>query len=403
MRSRLAPAAVLLVALSACSREGGGTASAEAAPAGKSGAAKGGPGGAGGAGGSGARGGRGGPSVVLAAGDVGLIERGTIEDAAPISGDLRPVETVQVRARLEGDLDGVYVREGDRVRDGQLLARFEASEQVSDRRSAEAERAAARSELSTAVWNAEQTEELLRAGAVPERDARAARSQVAAAQARLAATEARVRSSGSFVADTRVLAPTSGVVEQRLVEDGEHVARGAEMFTIVRSDRLELAASVPARRAGGIRAGQVVRFTADGRRFDGRVARVSPTIDPASRSLTVYVEVPNREGALRGNSFATGRVVGRAIENVLLVPTDALRQGADSNSTFVYRIAGEKIERAPVRLGIVDDVEGMAEVAEGLKEGDRVIVGNVGTLGDGMRVTVVGESAGAGRPATSSR
>ncbi|CAA9307102.1 MAG: hypothetical protein AVDCRST_MAG11-1244, partial [uncultured Gemmatimonadaceae bacterium] len=109
------------------------------------------------------------------------------------------------------------------------------------------------------------------------------------------------------------------------------------------------------------------------------------------RSLTVYVEVPNANGALRGNSFATGRVVGRAVPDALIVPTAALRQGADSSSTFVYRIAGERIERAQVRLGIVDDVQGIAQVAEGLEVGDRVVVGNVGTLGDGMRVTVVGE------------
>ncbi|CAA9295193.1 MAG: hypothetical protein AVDCRST_MAG11-426, partial [uncultured Gemmatimonadaceae bacterium] len=217
--------------------------------------------------------------------------------------------------------------------------------------------------------------------------------------ARLAAAEARVRSTSSFVTDTRVLAPTRGVVAARQVEDGEHVARGASMFTVVRNDVLELAANVPARRAGDLRAGLPVRFTADGRRFDGRVARVSPTIDPASRSLTVYVEVPNADGALRGNSFATGRVVGRSVRDALLVPTAALRQGADSSSTYVYRINGDKIQRAPVRLGIVDDVQGIAQVAEGLDTGDRVVVGNVGTLGEGMRVTVVGEGNGAGTTA----
>ena len=393
MTSRLAPLAALVLALAGCSGEPGST--AQAAPAAGKGAGGGGGGGAAAGGGGGGRG----RAVVLAQGDVGVVARGTIEDAAAISGDLRPLETVDVKARLEGDLQGVFVREGDRVRRGQLLARFEASEQVSDRRSAEADRAAAQSELSTAQWNAEQTAELLRAGAVPERDVRAAESVVAAARARLAAAEARVRSTSSFVTDTRVLAPTRGVVAARQVEDGEHVARGASMFTVVRNDVLELAANVPARRAGDLRAGLPVRFTADGRRFDGRVARVSPTIDPSSRSLTVYVEVPNADGALRGNSFATGRVVGRSVSDALLVPTAALRQGVDSNSTYVYRINGDRIQRAPVRLGIVDDVQGIAQVAEGLDVGDRVVVGNVGTLGEGMRVTVVGERNGTGSTA----
>lgn len=391
MNPRSTTTAVLLLASLACSGEDGGNAEAAPGKGGANGAAPGGQGQPGGARG----GGRGGGSVVLAATDVAVVAHGTIEDAAAISGDLRPVETVEVRARIEGDLEGVYVREGDRVRRGQLMARFEASEEVSLRQSAEAERASAESQLSTAQWNAEQTEELLRAGAVPERDARAARAQVGAARAAVAAAQSRLLATGSTVGDTRVLAPMNGVVQQRMVQGDEHVARGASLFTVVRNDVLELVASVPARRAEAIRAGQVVRFTAGGRKFDGRVARVSPTIDPASRSLTVYVEVPNKDGALRGNSFATGRVVGRAVSNTLIVSTTALRQGADTSVTFVYRIDGDRILRAPVRLGIVDDMEGIAQVAEGLKIGDRVIVGNVGTLGEGMRVTVVGEGGAA--------
>ena len=67
-------------------------------------------------GGPGGPGGRGGPSVVLAATDVAQVRRGPIEAGVPVTGDLRPIETVEVRARLEGDLEGVYVRECDRVR-----------------------------------------------------------------------------------------------------------------------------------------------------------------------------------------------------------------------------------------------------------------------------------------------
>src|SRR3712207_9322208 len=74
--------------------------------------------------------------------------------------------------------------------------------------------------------------------------------------------------------DTRVLAPTAGVIEKRFVQPGEHLARGANMFTLVRSTVLELAAAVAARQANDVRVGQVVHFTADGRRFDGQVARV---------------------------------------------------------------------------------------------------------------------------------
>jgi membrane fusion protein (multidrug efflux system) len=211
---------------------------------------------------------------------------------------------------------------------------------------------------------------------------------VATARARLAAAAARLRASGNEARDTRIVAPASGVLEKRLVDAGVHLSRGAPMFTIVRSGTLELAAAVPARQATAVRPGQTVHFVADARRFDGKVARVSPTIDPATRAVTVYVQVPNPGNTLRGGTFATGRVVSRTLENVVAVPTAALRQGQEDGKPFVYRIDGKTLNVAPVQLGAVDEQLGVAQVTEGLQNGDKVIVGNVGTLGRGMQVTI---------------
>lgn len=339
-------------------------------------------------------GGRRAGSINLAAADVGVASRSGIEEAVRLSGDLRPIETVAVRARIEGDVAAVYVREGQSVRTGQPLAAFESTEQESARASAEADRVAARTELATAEWNLEQSAELLRAGAISERDHRAAQQAAASARARLAAAESRLRSSALSLRDTRVLAPTTGIIERRIVQPGEHVARGAPLFSLVRADVLELTAAVPARQSNAVRAGQVVHFVADGRRFDGRVARVSPTIDPATRSATVYVQVPNSANALRGGTFATGQVVIRTIPGALVVPMQAVRQSQDGAETFVYRIANSQLERAVVTLGVTDEARGLVEIRDGLAEGDQVVVGNVGTLGVGMRVTIAGERGG---------
>ena len=314
----------------------------------------------------------------------------TIEDGVALTGDLHPLETIDVRSRIEGDLQAVYVREGDQVGAGQLLARFEASEQESSRASAEADRAAANAELANAQWTYEQNESLFKAGAIPERDLKSSQQAVVTARARLAAAVARLRASGNQARDTRVVAPASGVVEKRLVDGGVHLARGAPMFTIVRSGTLELAAAIPARQAAAVRVGQVVHFVADARRFDGKVARVSPTIDPATRSVTVYVQVPNPGNTLRGGTFATGRVVARTLTNVLAIPTAALRQGQEDGKPFVYRIDGKTLNPAPVQLGAVDEQQGVAQVTEGLQSGDKIVVGNVGTLGRGMQVTIAG-------------
>ena len=388
LRSFALPLSATLLLGASCSKDPGDGTPASAAAAttkdqaksGRSGDAPSGPGGE-----------RRASSIILSASDVKTVERGSIEAGVAISGDLKAIEEAVVRARLEGDLVGVYVREGDHVKEGQLLAKFEDSEQESNHTSAIADREAAQSDVETAKWNADQSEQLFKAGAIAERDLRTAQQTLAASKARLAAAEARVRATTSLLTDTRALAPTTGVVAKRNVENGEHVARGADMFTVVRSNVLELAAAVPDRQASEIQVGQRVHFAAGGRDLDGRVARMSPTIDPTNRSITVYVQVPNGAGTLKGNSFATGRIVSRTVDGAIVIPSAAIRQAQGAAKPFVYRLdASDALERAPVSVGVVDESQGTAEIVEGLKPGDRIIVGNVGTLGAGMKVTIAG-------------
>lgn len=332
------------------------------------------------------------PTITLAATDVAIVGKDTIEAGIPITGDLNPVQTISVRSRIEGDLTDVYVREGQQVSAGQVLARFDPSTQDSDKQSAEADVASARTDLTTAQWNLDQSQQLFKAGAIAERDLKVAQQTVVAAKARLAAADARLRQTSNASRDTRVVAPTYGIISKRQVAGGEHVTRGSELFTLVKNNVLELAAAVPERQAGPVRVGQAVHFVSNGQSFDGRVARVSPTVDPTTRAVTVYVQIPNETGALKGGSFAAGRVVQRTLTGVVTVPTAALRQSKDDGQPFVYRINGKSLEIAPVQLGVIDERVGKAQIESGLQAGDRVVVGNVGTLGRGMQVTVLGAS-----------
>jgi RND family efflux transporter MFP subunit len=317
-------------------------------------------------------------------------------DGVPITGNLRPIETVSVRARLEGDLEGIYVREGSQVRAGQLLAQFEASQQVSGLQSANAERTAAEGDVATAEWNLKQSEDLFKAGAIAESELRLARNNVATARAKLAAANSKVRSTSSDNRDTRVLAPSSGVVEKRLVENGEHVARGAEMFTVVRNDVLELAAQVPEKLANSVAPGQPVEFLANGATLQGRVARVSPTVDPVSRSVTVYAQVPNPNGVIKGGTFATGTVLARTIANAITVPTSAIKQSV-SGKPLVYRIEKGVLDTASVVVGITNERTALAQIVSGLSAGDSVVSGNVGSMAKGMKVQIITPGAGKGR------
>ena len=272
----------------------------------------------------------------------------------------------------------------------------QAGDQAGNARSADADVAAARSELSTAQWTLEQNQELHREGAIPERDVRVAQQAVSAARARLAAAEARRGSSRREVGDTRVVAPVSGVIERRTVNPGEHINRNAALFTLVRGDVLELAAAVPERAAAAVQAGQSVRFTADGAQFTGRVARISPSVDPGSRSVTVYVQVPNPDGRLRAGTFASGRIVSRVVDGALVVPAPAIREGREGGPEVVYRVVDGKVDVVPVTIGLKDEAQGLVQVLDGLAETDQVIVGNVGVLGAGMAVRMAGQGGRGG-------
>ena len=383
IRSASALALLVLVAV-ACS-----PASGDVAPdSTKAKAATSGAGGAGAAGGS-----RRTTSVVLGVADVAKVVRGTIEAGIPIAGDLRPIETLSVKSRLEGNVEQVYVREGAKVAAGAPLARFENVDFESALRSTEADLTSARTAAQTAQWNYDQSKDLFKVGAIAERDLRATEQAAAAALAQQAAAESRLRSAQTAARDTRIVAPVAGTIQFRRVQGGEHVLRGTELFTLVRFDILELAASLPARRANDVLPGQPVRFLADGKAFTGKVARVSPTIDPASRSITAYVQIPNPRGELKGNTFSSGQIIAQTLGNVLVVPQPAVRTGQDGKQ-FVYRIVGGELEQAPVTVGAVDEARGLVEVKDGVQELDQVVVGNVGTLGRGMKVQIIGNERG---------
>ena len=379
----------VLAAMSACSKARSEDASAAGRPA--AGAPVTGPGG-----GAVAAGRGGGQTLTISPTDISIARATNMAEGVPLTGNLRPIETVTVRARLEGDLEGIYVREGDHVRSGQLLARFEATEQQSDLQSARADKTAAEGELATAEWNLRQSEDLFKAGAIAEGELRVARNAVATARAKLAAASSRVNSTSSSTRDTRVLAPTAGIVEKRLVENGEHVARGAEMFTVVRNDVLELAAAVPEKLANNVSPGQPVEFLANGKTIQGRVARVSPTVDPSSRSVTVYAQVPNSNGSIKGGTFATGTVLTRSITDAIAIPTSAIKQTA-TGAPIVYRIESGVLDTANVQIGVTNERAGVAQIVTGLAAGDSVISGNVGTMGKGMKVQIITPNAGRGR------
>jgi len=126
----------------------------------------------------------------------------------------------------------------------------------------------------------------------------------------------------------------------------------------------------------------------EGVTIHGRVARVNATADPATRQVRLYVTVPNRDGRLVGDLFASGRVQLDQVSGVLAVPTSGIRTGLDG-AAYAWLIVNGRAEKRPVTTGLRDEVRDLIEVVGGLKDGETVITGPIETLNPGQQVQVV--------------
>jgi RND family efflux transporter MFP subunit len=201
----------------------------------------------------------------------------------------------------------------------------------------------------------------------------------------LQAARARVALARKAFADTVVRAPFNGVVAQRLVAAGDYVTKGMKVAVVVRVNPLRVQLTVPEQFVSAVTAGAPVAFEVDayaGRRFDGTVKYVSPSLQADQRALTVEAVVPNPNGALKPGLFATARIEQPSKTPGVLVPAAAVQTSAGTSR--VYVVAGDHVEERIVSTG--DTLGGQIEITKGLKAGEKVATKNVTQLVDGTRV-----------------
>jgi RND family efflux transporter MFP subunit len=328
-------------------------------------------------------------AVQVGAENVITVKRGDIVVGPIISGELRAEREANVRAELGGQMLQVNVEEGQAVRKGALLGRIEARALADTVRSAVSGVHSAENQVEVARREVARTEQLVKAGALAQRELDVARSNLAAAEAQLADARARLASAETQLSDAIIRAPIAGVVSRRAVNAGDVVAPGTELFTIIDPSSMRLEAAVPSDDLQSLRVGAAVQFQVRGYNepLVGRIERIAPQADPTTRQVPIFVALPNESGRLVAGLFAEGRVISEAASG-LVVPLNAVNSAGPM--PWVLRVAEGKTEKVGVELGLRDERTERVQIVAGVNEGDILLRGAAQGITPGTPVQVAG-------------
>ena len=349
-------------------------------------------------------------------------ERRDLTEEITLAGTIVPDEQVTLYAKVSGYLKTISVDIGDRVEKGRLLAEIDVPEMVASLEEKKAALVRAGAQLQQAKASVGQYEAELefkkaqhkRLSAIRERDpdvlsqqdvdqARAAlgvaESKLRTAHADVQAGEATVSAAQAGMATlirlseyTRIVAPMSAVVTERFVDPGALVqaaassrTQAAPLVSLARVDRVRVVVDAPEPATPHVRRGTEATVEVEGLPpFDVRVSRTGAVPDPATHTMRVEIDLPNRGRRLRPGMSAAVTLVLRRIKDALTVPVSAVQSNGEGAVVFV--VTGTQARRRTVNIGM--DSTGSLQVVEGLTGGEQVVVSSAAPLTDGAGVVV---------------
>ncbi|HSS18606.1 MAG TPA: efflux RND transporter periplasmic adaptor subunit [Pyrinomonadaceae bacterium] len=208
---------------------------------------------------------------------------------------------------------------------------------------------------------------------------------VMTARANVANAESQLNMAIRNQSYTNVYSPIDGFISERPADLGEYVSPTTKVATVVRINPLRVRIDIPEQAIPTVNVGQSVSVTTSAwpdRNFSGRIARISPNVTPASRTLTVEAEIENNSGVLKPGQFATIRILQAKASPAVLVPSRAVR--TESGVSRVFVIKDGHAQQRQVTLG---QTEGdLVEIKNGVAENENVATSNIEQLADGMAV-----------------
>jgi RND family efflux transporter MFP subunit len=363
---------------------------------------------------SGGPGGRGGTTRPPMPVEFATVKRAAVSEQIVVVGNLIGEATVEVVPRVNGRLQAVNVKLGDPVSKGQIIARVEDREIQEQVRQAEASYQVSQAsirqreaDLKLAKTNLDRSRSLFERQLLPQQtfDDTEARYQAALAQVDLAKAQfeqakARLDELKITLSNTIIMSPVDGFVGKRMLDPGAFASTNVPVVSVVDISRVRMVANLVERDVRRVPTGTGANVEVDafpGEKFKGRVSRIAPVFDPATRTAEIEIEVPNAGFRLKPGMYARVQLTVDQKPDALTVPRSALVAVDGKNGVFVAEkpadvqpaargseSSGMTARFLPVETGIRDGES--IEITAGLRDGAQVITTGAGGLKDGDRI-----------------
>jgi HlyD family secretion protein len=339
--------------------------------------------------------------------ELGSVKRADMSQQITVVGNLIGAATVAAAPKVNGRLEAVLVRMGDRVTRGQTLARIEDSEIQEQVKQAEASYAVAaatirqrEADLRFAQTNLDRSMNLFERQLVPKQtlDDAEARHQAAAAQldlaqAQYAQTGARLDELKINLANTVIASPVNGFVGSRTLDPGAWVTPNTAFISVVDIGVVRMVANVVERDLRRVAVGFPADVEVDaypGEKFAGQVAHVAPVLDPATRTAQVEVAIQNSSNRLKPGMYARVSFTVDRRDNALVVPANAVVDLSGNRGVF-QPAEGDVAKFKQIETGLID--QNLIEVVSGLTEGEQIVTTGAAALREGDRIVPLGQGA----------
>lgn len=314
--------------------------------------------------------------------------RQTIRPHFRFSGTLDPVWQANVAAKVDGRIERVLVKEGQRVSAGQALVVLEQTDTDAAVLQAKGSLLDAQASLEKAKSDYTRQQYLFEKGAISQEEFDNARFALNNAQGRLDNAKGALDSATSKSLGTTVTTPRQGIIQKRYFQEGYYAKVGTELFEIADISSLLAKIDIPEGNIQDIAVGDKVAFSIPAMKnvkVIGTITRISPVAQKPSRTFEAEVTVNNENETLRGGVYAEANITGQPKENVLTIPLSSIVMRDDQRT--VYVIENEVAVRRILTTGYIG--EDIVEILDGLKDDDVIITGGTNKVRDGSKVRVV--------------